>query len=349
LNQLHPPVEFCFLVNSLASRAHSGASMSHASIMSIIVLAAAFALATVSDGRRAWVPDMPDKLPLTEAEGDSCKKRTIDAMGLLGARLEMYHVVCGMQDSDWEMTSDGQFKVRDNTNICSQGCQDDEALQTGVEPPSQELVAQCSEGASKTLIDTMQMLFSRVLVLDKAWKDCGALFAPVEHDTRGIVFVVDVSASMLTVNRGTSRLHTLKEELIRSIENLNETTQGFTIIKFSDEWTTWSPKLQKASPEMKRSAKMWIHRMRAEGKTDIAVPLEQAVSIPKVDAVYLLSDGMPQGTGVCKKVECMPKSSVPIHTTLFMPGVLPDEKEGPQLLLTEIARASGGNFRNMQT
>jgi len=315
------------------------------------------------NGRRATAPgDCPGGsardpkgdcvISSTETIEDWCNKELTDVMGLFGARLDEYMMNCSMRAEDWNMSSEGKFQVRDNTNICSERCQSVQALRTGVSPPSPELSAKCSEGASKQFFDAMEMMLSRVQVLDRAWEHCGDLFAPVESSKSGVVFVVDVSKSMGMSTRGTSPLTTMKKELKRAIRGLDAQTQAFTLIQFSDKWSAWESELQPASNRTKQSAITWVNQMAAWGETDIAAALLQAVSIRNVDVVYLLSDGMPHlphGASVCKRVECMPTGSVPIHTTLFMPGAPLSEKEAPQRLLTEIARASGGNFRNIQS
>jgi len=156
----------------------------------------------------------------------------------------------------------------------------------------------------------------------------GLRFYGIETRSNRIVFVVDVSGSMLqpvaplppgkgpvTGRRvdedegpapGKTRMEVAQNELKRSIQKLGPKAQ-FTMIFFSHAVMVWKPDLVKATPEAKREAIRAIDELRAAGATYTLGALREAFTIAgaiggaartgkdgaKVDTIFLLSDGAP--------------------------------------------------------
>ncbi len=88
----------------------------------------------------------------------------------------------------------------------------------------------------------------------------------------------------------------MKAELVRAVGELESTT-NFGIISFSHELgSLWASRtLKPATPENKAAAIQWVKELQANGATRTDLALEEALSIPEVDSIYLLTDGAPKG------------------------------------------------------
>jgi len=197
----------------------------------------------------------------------------------------------------------------------------------------------------------------------------GELWDSLPTHEQGIVFVVDLSESMNKElcaeadggwelhdsetehhkgERCTTYMGLMKRELVSSI-GLLRPDQKFAIIGYStayEELPRYSDQLIPASDANKEGVETWLKQgwLHGSGERDIAFALEHAVDMPDVDAVYLLSSGMPS-RNLCTKVCCMMFEKVPIHTSLFMPGQgnTAEQKEA-KTLLKDVATQSRGIF-----
>jgi hypothetical protein len=92
------------------------------------------------------------------------------------------------------------------------------------------------------------------------------------------------------------RMFRVKTELVRLIAGLQPSTQ-FGILCFSHEiHYVWGDarSLRPATPESKAAATAWVKALKADGATRTDKALEEALAIPEVDTVFLLTDGAPK-------------------------------------------------------
>lgn len=139
-----------------------------------------------------------------------------------------------------------------------------------------------------------------------------------------IVFVIDVSGSMMATDRITfkddgdrgktvvgraeqerllkqkieehRRINRAKRELTRVVQALPDDKE-FNIIAYSTEVLPWKRKLAPTSKANRKSALDYINAMRAEGITVTDLALEAAFENPAVDTIYLITDGAPTHVG----------------------------------------------------
>ncbi|HVR75263.1 MAG TPA: hypothetical protein VMT52_13075 [Planctomycetota bacterium] len=98
--------------------------------------------------------------------------------------------------------------------------------------------------------------------------------------------------------RNRERLFRVKEELVRVLSSLPEKTR-FGIVSFNHEisWIDGSKTLRAATAANKSAAIEWVKALVANGATRTDLALEEALSLPDVDTVYLLTDGAPRDLG----------------------------------------------------
>jgi uncharacterized protein YegL len=111
-----------------------------------------------------------------------------------------------------------------------------------------------------------------------------------------IVFVLDTSGSM----RG-GRLDAAKVELIRAIKEIPREV-SFSIVAFNSTVRVWQRELVPASESMKQIAVNVVLEQEARNDTATYDALEAAFEL-EPEAVYLLSDGAPQGGKIDNPVE----------------------------------------------
>ena len=91
------------------------------------------------------------------------------------------------------------------------------------------------------------------------------------------------------------RLYRVKKELMNVIQALPEPTR-FGILSFSHELKLWGDGsiLLEGSPLRKTNAVGWVGSLQAYGATRTDLALAQALSVPELDTIYLLTDGRPR-------------------------------------------------------
>ncbi|MEX0936677.1 MAG: hypothetical protein WDZ59_02375 [Pirellulales bacterium] len=119
-----------------------------------------------------------------------------------------------------------------------------------------------------------------------------------------VVFVVDISSTMRElVSPLETRLDRAKKELVRAIGGLPPDA-AFNIVAFDREVQPWNPFSVPAVPENKQKAARAVLVMQNGRGTNIFDSLVAAIgSDPKLEAIYLLSDGLPTAGRVSDKSE----------------------------------------------
>jgi hypothetical protein len=110
--------------------------------------------------------------------------------------------------------------------------------------------------------------------------------------SRNIIFVMDLSSSMLQSDSGGQRLARMKQELCATIDKLDQETQ-FNIVGFNSKLFPWKTKLAPAADANKSSAKDFVNKMAAIAYTNTDDALKTAFTDKSMDTIFLLSDGVP--------------------------------------------------------
>ncbi|XP_022289084.2 uncharacterized protein LOC111101086 isoform X2 [Crassostrea virginica] len=106
---------------------------------------------------------------------------------------------------------------------------------------------------------------------------------------RNVTFCVDTSGSMY------KGLDVVKEHLIETLlKQANKSTNCmFNIIEFNSEVTQWADKMVKCTPETVAVAASWVKNLSAKTGTNTQGALLTALSDNNCEAVYLVTDGLP--------------------------------------------------------
>lgn len=111
-----------------------------------------------------------------------------------------------------------------------------------------------------------------------------------------IAFLVDRSGSMAAPLGGTdkkrTRLVEAKNQLVRVIEALPDKTM-FNVVVYETAVVPMWDELRKCGDENRKEAIEKTEKIALGGGTNIFDALEKALSDPKVDTIYLLTDGQP--------------------------------------------------------
>lgn len=106
---------------------------------------------------------------------------------------------------------------------------------------------------------------------------------------KNVTFCIDTSGSMY------KGLEMVKEHLLETL--LKHASKGkptmFNIVEFNSEVTQWSDKMVTCTPETVRVAKDWINKLSAKTGTNTKDALMNALRDPLCDAIYLVTDGLP--------------------------------------------------------
>lgn len=111
-----------------------------------------------------------------------------------------------------------------------------------------------------------------------------------------IAFLVDRSGSMAAPLGGTdkkrTRLAEAKNQLVRVVEALPDKTM-FNVVVYETNVAPMWDELRKCSAENRKEAIEKAEKIALGGGTNIFDALERALADPKVDTIYLLTDGQP--------------------------------------------------------
>eukprot|EP00729_Bicosta_minor_P006664 gene6664-8522_t len=125
----------------------------------------------------------------------------------------------------------------------------------------------------------------------------------------------------------------------------------FNLFQYSASVNTWQPGLQPATAANLASAVSYVNGWRADGGTSTYAALKAAYSDPDVEAVYLLSDGMPNdetAATILGAVVAWSKSkTIPCHTVALVEGgsESSSQKEDAMQFMASLADGSGGVYR----
>lgn len=105
---------------------------------------------------------------------------------------------------------------------------------------------------------------------------------------KNITFCVDTSGSMY------KGIDVVKEHLIETLlKHSQKQSTMFNIIEFNSEITQWADKMVKCSPETVKVAAEWIQNLSAKSGTNTQDALLTALEDPGCQALYLVTDGLP--------------------------------------------------------
>jgi von Willebrand factor type A domain len=112
------------------------------------------------------------------------------------------------------------------------------------------------------------------------------------------------------------RILRAKKELRRVVEGLGE-DRSFNLIVYSTEVAKWQEMMVAADEKKRKSAVEFIEALEADGITVTDLALQEALADPKIDTIYLITDG------------------APTHVGLTGPGLPPDSKGLMERILAE--------------
>lgn len=103
---------------------------------------------------------------------------------------------------------------------------------------------------------------------------------------RHIVYVLDISGSMA------SRIDRAEAELRQAINGLRP-EETFNIVAFSDEARSFDSGMAPATPSLVRKASNYLDTLRVGGGTNLEAAMLLALSLPNVNEIVVLTDGVP--------------------------------------------------------
>ena len=171
------------------------------------------------------------------------------------------------------------------------------------------------------------------------------------------VFVLDTSGSMRESGRlpdGTegSRLSFLQKEMSEVLMNHIAPTDQFEIITFSSGIAPLNRKLVAGTDKNRARASQAIASKSPNGGTNIHDALEAAFSMGGIDAVYLLTDGMPsagRSTDTKRIREAVlgwnALKGIPLHTVALLTGRSGAKELEASRFMFELAQQNCGQFR----
>ncbi|XP_005093331.2 uncharacterized protein LOC101861562 [Aplysia californica] len=106
---------------------------------------------------------------------------------------------------------------------------------------------------------------------------------------RCVTFCIDTSGSMFNC------LHVVKDQLMETLSSLaaRDDQPMFNLIEFNSQVTQWADKMVQCTPETVAVAEKWISNLAAKTGTNTQDALLTALADPGCQAVYLVSDGLP--------------------------------------------------------
>ncbi|MGQ0613582.1 MAG: HEAT repeat domain-containing protein [Planctomycetaceae bacterium] len=113
--------------------------------------------------------------------------------------------------------------------------------------------------------------------------------------SRRACFVLDASRSMLEIApraKGRSRWDLSCAELAGVLDRLPEDAR-FNVVLFRTEVEAWKPRLERATRGSRVACRDWIGEAKPSGWTNLFDALALALADDEVDAIYLLTDGVP--------------------------------------------------------
>jgi hypothetical protein len=164
-----------------------------------------------------------------------------------------------------------------------------------------------------------------------------------------LAFVIDTSGSMSDTFPGpngvpVSRLSFVQGQLVSQLSNHLDQDQEFNIIRFSSDVSAWAPGVKPVTAANIQSASDFASNLRASGSTSMLAGLQLAMQDPRVEGIFLLTDGAPNGPKqvIINAVSGWSKGKKPVFPTAFMAGTAGD-------WMQELAENTGGTFRKINS
>jgi len=110
--------------------------------------------------------------------------------------------------------------------------------------------------------------------------------------SRNVIFIMDLSSSMLESDSGGQRLARMKQELVKTIEKMDGESI-FNVLGFNSSLFPWKRRLAPATDANRKSAADFVTKMKAIAYTNTDDALKVAFSDKNIDTIILLSDGVP--------------------------------------------------------
>ena len=125
--------------------------------------------------------------------------------------------------------------------------------------------------------------------------DTGVALAGLPLVSDRVAFLIDLSGSMWgTKIAGRSRKEIVDAELARALGALPKSSR-FNVIPYTNEAFPWEKRLVPAEPAQVRRAIGDFERCTRSGRGNVWAALEAALADPDLDAVTILTDGVPTG------------------------------------------------------
>jgi HEAT repeat protein len=131
-----------------------------------------------------------------------------------------------------------------------------------------------------------------------------AQFFGVKIESHDVVFVVDVSGSMAEQlvstqleGKPATRMEVVKRELVKCLEGLDASAL-FNLVTFNASVMHWKEGVVALDEKTRKEAVAYVEHLGSRGGTNLYDALELAFSDPRVDTIFLLTDGEPTSGNV---------------------------------------------------
>jgi hypothetical protein len=184
-------------------------------------------------------------------------------------------------------------------------------------------------------------------------------FMGVQSKGTSVVFVVDVSGSMISGEKSVKTYEVLEREVIKFIRNLDDRS-AFGIVVFSKDARSYKQQLVRANREEKDRGVNWLKKLTPENYRNPRLDeeerqfhhgtradrgLAEAFEM-RPDVIFFISDGEPTGatpTQILKQVE-QNQAGANKKATINAVAYLADSG---QKFMRELAEKNGGTFREV--
>ena len=158
---------------------------------------------------------------------------------------------------------------------------------------------------------------------------------------KNVVFLLDTSGSMY------HSLDVVKEHLLEILfaRAISGRDTMFNIIEFNEEVNKWADRLVACTPRTVSIASDWIHKLRCGTSTNTMEALIEAYEDDGMDAIYLVTDGLPDQTPsvIVENVRRLHKGR-PIHA-IYLTGTHSDP--AAKEFLEDLAKITKGSFHTI--
>ncbi|HET6407799.1 MAG TPA: VWA domain-containing protein, partial [Chthoniobacteraceae bacterium] len=184
-------------------------------------------------------------------------------------------------------------------------------------------------------------------------------FMGVQSSGTSVIFVVDVSGSMISGEKSMKTYEVLEREVIRFIRNLDERS-GFGIVVFSKDARSYKQQLVRATREEKDRGINWLKKLTPENYKNPKLDeeernfhhgtradrgLAEAFEM-RPDIVFFISDGEPTGASPTQILRQVEQAQVNASKKTAVNAVAYLADSG-QSFMRELAEKNGGTFREV--